>query len=56
MTYMQINESKSHSVVHDIYAETLYNWVRIQRRSMTNMQINESKSNPVVNDIYAFGQ
>ena len=48
MTNMQVTESKSHSVVNDIYAETLYNWVRIQRRSMTNMKINESKSNPPI--------
>ena len=53
---MQVTESKLHSVVNDIYAETLYNWVRIQRWSMTNMHTTESKSDPVVNDIYAFGQ
>ena len=56
MTNMQVTESKSHSVVNDIYAETLYNWVRIQRWSMTYMQVPESKLHSVVNDIYAFGQ
>ena len=70
MTNMQATESKSHSVVNDIYAfgqwqkcRHVHNPVPLGNRSMTNMHLvndkyagTESKSHSVVNDIYASGQ